>query len=306
MGSKRQQNSGSEVWALAAKQHGVVTRKQLLELGLSAPAVQHRLARGRLHRITPGVYAVGRPRVGKHGRWMAAVLASGAGAALSYGSAAALWGIERERGDDVEISVPVASMRRRPGVSIYRRPNLRPSDIVVKDGIPVTSVVRTFIDVATQLDRADVERAVNEADRRGLIDPEALLDALDSHPGRRGVGSLRRILGRDAFFLTDSELERRFLRLVAQMALPPPLTQQWVNGFRVDFFWPDLGLVVETDGLRYHRTATQQARDQLRDQAHLATGLTALRFTHRQVRYEAGYVRFTLRAVVNRLGRRTA
>ncbi len=184
---------------------------------------------------------------------------------------------------------------------IHRRPNLRPTDVVVEQGIPVTSVVRTFIDLATRLDRSGIERAVNEADRRGLIDPETLLAALDAHPGRQGIGSLREILGRDAFFLTDSELERRFLRLVAEAGLPMPQTQQQLNGFKVDFFWPDWGLVVETDGLRYHRTSTQQRRDRLRDQTHLAAGLTPLRFTHRQVRFEAGYVRFTLLAVAHRL-----
>lgn len=89
--------------------------------------------------------------------------------------------------------------------------------------------------------------------------------------------------------------------IVREADLPIPLTGRHVNGFRVDFYWPDLRLVVETDGLRYHRTPTQQARDRLRDQAHLAAGLAPLRFTHRQVRYEPGYVRLTLLAVANRL-----
>jgi hypothetical protein len=227
-----------------------VARRQLLELGLSAQSIQHRLENGRLHRIERGVYAVGRPELTRHGRWMAAVLGCGAGAALSYGSAAALWGIERERKDAIEVSVPVGSLRRHGNVLVYRRPNLRGAEVVVRGGIPVTSVVRTFIDIAARLDRTAVERAVNEADKMGLIDPETLLDALDAHPGKRGIGALRDILGKDSFLLTDSELEQRFLRLVAKAGLPAPLTQQSVNGFRVDFFWPDLGLVVETDGLR--------------------------------------------------------
>ena len=82
--------------------------------------------------------------------------------------------------------------------------------------------------------------------------------------------------------------------------LPAPLTQQQVNGFRVDFFWPELGLVVEVDGLRYHRTAAQQTRDRRRDHAHAAAGLTPLRFTHRQVAFERASVETTLRAVVRR------
>jgi very-short-patch-repair endonuclease len=303
MGSSTRQKLGREVWGLAAGQHGVVARRQLLELGLSAQAIQHRIGKGRLHRVERGVYAVGRPELSRRGRWMAAVLGCGPGAALSYGSAAALWGIDRERRDAVEISVPAASARRQRGVLVYRRPNLRRIEVLVKNGIPVTSVVRTFIDIAARLDSADVERAVNAADKLGLIDPDALLDALELHPGKRGVRSLRAILGGRTFRLTDSELERQFLRLVGDIGLPLPLTGRVLNGFKVDFYWPELGLVVETDGLRYHRTPAQQARDRLRDQAHLAAGLTPLRFTHQQVRFEAGYVRFTLIAVVNHLRR---
>jgi len=103
--------------------------------------------------------------------------------------------------------------------------------------------------------------------------------------------------------MTDSELERRFLPLVDQAGLPRPLTQQRLNGFKVDFFWPGLGLVIETDGLRYHRTPAEQARDRLRDQTHTAAGLTQLRFTHAQVRYEAAHVRRTLAAIAHRLDR---
>lgn len=280
-----------------------MARRQLLALGLSGQAIQHRLDRGRLHRVVPGVYLVGRPELSQHGRWMAAVLASGEGAALSHGSAAALWGFEKERQEAVEVSFAAPSRRRPPGVLAYRRTNLEPGEIRLREGIPVTSIVRTFIDVAARLDDSRIERAVNEADRLGLIDPEALYDALESHPGKQGVGSLRRVIGRNEFRLTDSELERRFLRIVGEAGLPTPLTQQQLNGFKVDFYWPDLGLVVETDGLRYHRTPAQQARDRLRDQAHLAGGLAPLRFTHRQVRFEPGYVRLTLLVVVNRLAR---
>ncbi len=173
----------------------------------------------------------------------------------------------------------------------------------MRDGIPVTSIVRTFIDIAARLERSELERAVNEADRLDLIDPLALAESLAEHPGKHGVGRLRDMLGERTFRLTDSELERRFLRLVGEVGLPVPLTQQHLNGFRVDFYWPDLGLVVETDGLRYHRTPAQQAKDKRRDQAHLVAGFTPLRFTHAQICFEAGYVRFTLLAVANRLRR---
>ena len=147
----------------------------------------------------------------------------------------------------------------------------------------------------------ELEAAVNEADKRGLVDPETLRSALGGLTGQPGVGVLRAVLDRRTFVLTDSELERRFLPIVRRAGLPLPVTGRYVNGFKVDFFWPSLGLVVETDGLRYHRTPAQQARDRLRDQTHAAAGLTPLRFSHAQVELEPGRVEATLANVARRL-----
>lgn len=293
------QSTVRTVWDLAARQHGVVAHLQLSEMGLSRRAIEHRLAIGRLHRIRRGVYAVGRPQLSARGRWMAAVLSCGLDAVLSYGSAAALWGIGVERGR-IEITVGISSRRRQPGVVAHRR-ILGAADRTTRDGIPVTCPVRTLVDLASQLDRASLERAINEADRLDLANPEALRAALDAYRKQPGIARLREVLDRRTFRLTDSELERRFLPLVADAGMPTPMTRRHVNGFRVDFFWPELRLIVETDGLRYHRTPAQQARDRLRDQAHLAAGFTPLRFTHAQVCFEAPYVRSTLIAVARRL-----
>jgi very-short-patch-repair endonuclease len=197
--------------------------------------------------------------------------------------------------------VPNASDRRRSGIRIHRRPGLSLAEVTCHEGIPVTTPVLTLIDLASRLDERLLERAVNEADKLDLVDSSVLRAALDAYAGWPGVARLRELLDLRTFRLTDSELERLFLPLVAKAGLPLPLTRQHVNGFRVDFLWPELRLVVETDGLRYHRTPAQQARDRLRDQAHLAAGFTPLRFTHAQVRYEAKYVRSTLRAVVRQL-----
>jgi very-short-patch-repair endonuclease len=142
---------------------------------------------------------------------------------------------------------------------------------------------------------------VNRADKLGLINPEALCSELEQRRGMDGVPVLRAVLDRRTFRLTDSELERRFLRLVRRARLPEPLTQHSVNGFRVDFCWPELRLIVETDGLRYHRTAAQQARDRVRDQRLVAAGFTVLRFTHAQVAFEPEDVLTTLGAVMNRV-----
>jgi very-short-patch-repair endonuclease len=251
--------------------------------------------------VTRGVYAVGRPELTPLGRWMAAVLACGPGAVLSHESAAQLWGIRSGHSSPIEVSVPVASEHRCPGVRVHRRTGLSSVDVTLHEGIPVTNVVLTLIDGARSLDPAQLERAVNEADRLDLIDPSALRVALDAYAGRPGVARLRELLDRRTFRLTDSDLERLFLPLVTEAGMPFPLTRQRLNGFRVDFFWPDLQLVVETDGLRYHRTPAQQARDHARDQAHLAAGFTPLRFTHAQVRYEVEHVRSTLQAVAQRL-----
>jgi len=142
---------------------------------------------------------------------------------------------------------------------------------------------------------------INEADKYDLVHPPQLRMALERREGEPGVARLRHILDRRTFRLTREELERRFLPLARRAGLPIPLTGQFVNGFEVDFYWPDLGLVVETDGLRYHRTPAEQARDRLRDQAHTAAGLTQLRFTHEQVRFEPEYVARILAQTARRL-----
>jgi very-short-patch-repair endonuclease len=146
----------------------------------------------------------------------------------------------------------------------------------------------------------ELETAVNEADRARLVSPEVLRSAASDRSRLHGIAAIRAVLDRRTFRLTDSELERRFLRLIDRAGLTRPLTQRRVNGFRVDFYWPELALVVETDGLRYHRTPGQQARDRIRDQKHAAAGLIPLRFTHAQVVFEAERVIETLRAVVAR------
>jgi very-short-patch-repair endonuclease len=260
------------------------------------------MKRGLLHPIYRGVFAVGRRELTKHGRWMAAVLACGDGAVLSHSSAAALWRIGYEQRSVIELSLPSPSRRHRPGLRIHRRPSLNlDRDLTREYGIPVTTPIQTLIDMSLRLDRQGVERAINEADKYDLVHPPELREALEARAGEPGAARLRHILDRRTFRLTIEELERRFLPLAREAGLPVPLTGQWVNEFEIDFYWPDLGLVVETDGLRYHRTPAEQARDRLRDQAHTASGLTPLRFTHEQVRYEPEYVRRILSQTARRL-----
>jgi very-short-patch-repair endonuclease/predicted transcriptional regulator of viral defense system len=301
MGESARQRTAAGAWQLVESQHGVVTRAQLRSLGYSPKAIAHRLERRRLHRVWRGVYVLGRPELSIEGRWMAAVLACGSGAVLSHGSAAALWEMRAPTSGRIEVSVPGRSHRHPRGLAVHRRASLSAGDRTRHRGIPVTSPVCTLVDLATQLSRSRLEAAINEADKRGLTDPEALRAAIEGFSRRPGLAVLRRTLDRRTFTLTDSELERRFLPLARSAGLGLPQTGRRLNGFRVDFHWPELGLVVETDGLRYHRTPAQQARDRTRDQAHAAAGLTALRFTHAQIRHEPEHVRATLIAVAKRL-----
>lgn len=275
----------------------MVARRQLLALGFGKRAIEHRLARGRLHLVMHGVYAVGWPRLTPKRRWMAAVLACGDGAVLSHRSAAALWGIGTEAPGRVDLSVRRSTRVRRTGLRVRRRPTLRLEDVTELDGIPVTSAARTLVDLASELPPRRIERAVNEADKRDLIDPDELRVALVHYAGEPGVRRLRELLDKHTFRLSDSDLEIFFRPIAAKAGLPPPLSKQLVNGWEVDFYWPDLGLVVETDGLRYHRTASTQTRDARRDRAHTLAGMTPLRFTHYEVRYEPGRVRSELRQI---------
>jgi hypothetical protein len=303
MSDGRDYKRSKRAWELAGRQHGVITRRQLLALGFDTRSIEHRLARGRLHPVTRGIYAVGWPQLTPERRWMAATLASGDGAVLSHRSAAALWEIGTENAGRIDISVMRRCRLLRPALHIRSRPALSPHSTVSRRGIPVTGASQTLVDLATELPSLQMERAVNEADKRGLVDPETLRSELGSRAGQPGVRPLRDLLDKRTFRLSDSDLEVLFRPISTAAGLPLPLTKQRVNGFEVDFFWPELGLVVETDGLRYHRTPSTQARDARRDRAHVLAGMSPLRFTHYEIKYEPSQVRATLARAAALLGK---
>lgn len=303
-GKKMETTRSARAWEMAGRQHGVVSRQDLQALGFSSSAIEHRVRTGRLHPVARGVYTVGWPGTSRRQAWMAAVLACGDGACLSHRSAGAFWGIAREQGSSIDISVRRHCGLRRPEMRIRVRCRLLLRNVVVADGIPVTVPAQALLDMATELSARQLERAVNEADKRDLIDPESLREALDDYVGQPGVKSLRDLLDSHTFRLSDTELEVLFRPLAAAAGLPVPMTKQMVNGFEVDFFWPDLGLVVETDGWRYHRTPATQSRDALRDQIHTAAGMTPLRFSHDQVKYEPNHVCDVLSRTVANIQRR--
>jgi very-short-patch-repair endonuclease len=226
---------------------------------------------------------------------MAAVLVCGAGAMLSHRSAAELWRIGWEEAGRIDLTVRRKCEIRRKGLKVRSRPSLDARSFVQRHGIPVTRPVQTLIDMATELKPLRLERVVNEADKLDLVDPERLRRELDRHKGEPGARKLATLLDRHTFRLSDSDLEILFRPLALAARLPAPLTKQWVLGYEVDFHFPDHDLIVETDGLRYHRTPSQQARMAKRDQVHVAAGLRVLRFTHWQVAYAPDEVTDVLR-----------
>lgn len=231
---------------------------------------------------------------------MAAVLSCGPDALLSHRSAAILWGLVRPTVErEIEVVVPQQVYRRRPGITVHRRSELSQEHRREVIRIPVTDPISTLVDLGACLVEWRVEQAINEADRLDLVDPEVLRATVETLPPRPGMACMRRLLGLEA--LTDTGLERKFLAIVRAANLPLPKTQVWVSGYRVDFYWPDLGLVVETDGWAHHRTPGEQATDHRRDQAHARNGLTAVRFAESQVRYEPDQVRAALGSVIRRL-----
>jgi very-short-patch-repair endonuclease len=284
-------------WRLAQAQNGVLTRADLLKLGFSEDGIKHRVGSGRLHPIAAGVYAVGRPELSTHGRWMGAVLACGSAAVLSHRSAGDLWGIGYEEPGRIDVTIRRRSTLERTGIKVRSRPKLPERSVVSRFGIPVTHPVQTLIDLATELKPMRLERAVNQADVHDLVDPETLRRSIDGYVGMPGVKTLRTMLDRHTFRLSDSDLEILFRPLARAAAFPPPLSKRWVLGYEVDFFFTDYGLIVETDGLRYHRTPAQQARMVKRDQKHTAAGYRVLRFTHWQIAHAPTEVTQVLRAI---------
>jgi very-short-patch-repair endonuclease len=282
---------------MVRRQHGVVTRNDLLQLGFSRRGIEHRVATGRLHLISRGIYAVGRRELTPHGRWMAAVLACGDRALLSHRSAAELWGIGKEWERRIDLTVARSCEIKRKGLRVRSRPSLPSESVLRRFRIPVTNPIQTLIDLATELKPLRLERAVNEADVLDLVDPETLRASIDSYVGMPGVKTLRTMLDRHTFRLSDSDLEVFFRPLALASGFALPLSKYVLLGYEVDFWFPDHGLVVETDGLRYHRTATQQARAVRRDQKHQAAGLRVLRFTHWQIAHEPNEVTDILRTI---------
>ena len=241
------------------------------------------------------MYSVGSPNLTKYGRWMVAIKRCGPGAVLSFLSAAVLWGLWEKEPREISVTVPRGRNPRARGV---RRRDLPGRAVTRHHGIPVTSVVQTIIDLATILTREQIERVIGQADAKNIIRADTLRERLEGESGR-GARILKEILDRDSYVLTHSELERLFVSLALEAGIGKPESQRRFGKTRVDFYWPELKLVVECDSLRYHRTQLQQRMDAERQHRHLREGRTPVPFTHYQVAREREYVVETLRGVAS-------
>jgi very-short-patch-repair endonuclease len=269
----------------ARRQHGVVTRAQLLRLGLLPGAIRRRARSGRLRRLHRGVYLVG-PVVQPQTREMAAVLACGQAAVLSHGSAAALWGLTppQDGGMPVDISIASGHDNRRRGIRVRRVSRLDADERTELTGIRITTPIRTLLDFAAATGGREVERALALAERGHLVTRKDLLDKVERYRGRPGVPLLRAALeasGGPA--LTRSEAESRFLALIRQARLPAPEVNVRVGNYEIDFLWRAEGIAVEVDGYRYHSSLPRFESDRRRA-AHLAArGIQIIPLTWRQV-----------------------
>ena len=262
--------------AIAARQHGVASSRQLREAGLSATEIRNRVRRGRLHRVHRSVYAVGHPGLSNEGRWMAAVLACGEGAVLSHRSAAELWALLPAAKGDVHVTVPGRGGRdKRRDIHLHRSPSLRTTATTRHKRIAVTTPARTLTDLRRTIDPALYRKAVREAEFRNL----ALGAAPTDH--------------------TRSELERAFLRLCRRRRLPLPEVNVRIGDFTVDFLWREERLIVETDGYAAHRGRQAFEDDHARELALHADGYRLRRFTDRQVRRQPDAVAAVVARALN-------
>lgn len=271
--------------ATAARQHGVVTRAQLFQAGLSPSAVGRRLRAARIRQLHRGVYLVG-PLLPLRAREMAAVLATGPGGIVSHLSGASMWKLRPAQGASEPVDVKLASGNRgrRPGIRVHRVVRLEVAERTVLEGIPITTPAQTLTDLAGSIGSRELERAVARAEREGLVDRGALSSLVERHRGRRGMPALRAVLeARGGPALTRSEAEARFLALVREAGLPMPAVNVPLGRYEIDFLWRDEGIAVEVDGFRHHSSRPRFEGDRRKDAWLLAAGIKVVRLSWRQI-----------------------
>ena len=271
----------SALGELAGRQYGRVSTAQLRALGFSPNAISRRTRAGRLHRLHRGVYAVGHVIPSPLGNRMAAVLAVPA-SALGRRSAGAHLGARPYSGTPELVVTRGGGRARRPGLIVLRATHLSPADLTVIDGIPVTTFARTALDLAAVLpQQQDVKRLLTRGEQRGLFDLNALRATMARAPRHRGIKPLAAALTAlhpDAV-LNDTDLEAAMAELTDAHGLPRASFQFPLLGHRVDFHWPEAGLVAQTDGFEFHRSRQAFQDDRAQDRALQLAGFRVLRFT---------------------------
>ena len=255
-------------------------------IDISADAIDRLITAGHLHVLHRGVYAVGHTRLTQRGHWMTAVLASGPGALLSHGPALCLRDLFSTSSSTIHIAIPARTGRApRRGIRVHRSTTLHPDDADRVDGIPVTSLPRTLIDFAALARPVQLERALERADERRLLDLGALDAALERAGRRPGRSSLTAALAayRPSDRILRSVLERRLHNLLRRAGLPLPATNVSIAGFEVDAYWEEFGLAVELDSRSHHARRAAFQRDRERDRALQLAGLRVARFTWQDV-----------------------
>jgi hypothetical protein len=262
---------------LAARSHGVVTRRQLLAAGITSDEIDHRLSLGALLREHRGVYRVGHRAPSVEARYLAAVLACGDGAVLSGRAAGHLWGLTKGAVPPPEVAAPTE--RRVNGVTTHR---VRSVEATTHRGIPITTVPRTLTDLAAVLSLDALARACHEAGVRYDTTPKHVEAVLAERSRTKGAKKLRAILSGDVH-VSLSVLERAFLKRLREAALPLPRTNKRAHGRRVDCRWPDHRLTVELDSYRYHSSRHAWEQDRRREREARARGDEFRRYTYGDV-----------------------
>jgi hypothetical protein len=285
---------------LAGRQHGVVGRWQLVELGFGDDAIKLRLRAGRLHPLHRDAYAVGHPVISKRGRWLAAVLALGPGAMLSHRSAAALWGLARDQ-RKVHVTAPGGrqDLPGRSGIKVHRC-KFFPDERTLRAGIPVSTVARTIFDLAERSVPYELKSAWDEADRMHLLRIPEVAVVYERGRGRRARTRVRPFLQAEQRHIesTASPLEDRFAAFVIAYRLPPPQTNVLLEGDEVDALWPDARLIVELDSWEFHAHRAAFEKDRDRDTDHLLAGYRTIRVTHRRLSEEPDRLAAQIRALL--------
>jgi hypothetical protein len=286
--------------ALAERQGGVLSCRQLMALGCTRSDIDYRVRTGRLHRIRRSVYAVGHRVLGPVAHRWSAILAYAPGSALSHAAAGAAFGFRRSGAAVLDVTVLGTGRRPQPGIRLHRRKTIAADEVTTLDGLPITTPARTLLDLAAGgLRGRPLGTAVDRAEQSGVLAFADLASLLERYAGRPGAAALREALDRYLGGDARSELEELIAGLCADRGIPRPLENVVVLDRVRDFYWPQARLVVEADSYAWHRSPGAMADDRERDVELTLAGLRGLRFTWSQATRRRTYVARSILAALD-------